>query len=204
MLITCGGKGKRRRGERLHARGRRSPWRTWRRDAADHLALLLVGQLVQVHDHKAAGVADECHAFGARSDENAVATWHKIPMDEILNLVAQPSGLVDAVDEHDEGTHLVCLHEHLAPQIVLLASVRGLDVTFEESAAQALPDEEDDALHVHHNRDETDALLTREPEPVGERVHRLLRHPRLAGARPGAHEHGLCGMHAVVARGRGL
>ena len=78
----------------------------------------------------------------------------------------------------------------------MLALVRGGSLT----------QQVDDALHEDDNRHEPDAVVGARAaqQTIGEREDRLLRHPRLAGARPGAHEHRQCRVQPHVAVGRGL
>ena len=176
----------------------------------DHAPLLLVRELVEIHHDEVLVVRFEPDSLRARGDEHTIARGHDLLVYEFLDLVAQPGCLVHAVEEHHERAHVVRLHEHRAPRFELLAAVHGLDVALKQSLLLSLPrclfvlaQQIDDALHEDNDRHEPDAITHARAaqQPVGERVHRLLGHPGLAGARPGAHEHRLRRMRAVRAVG---
>lgn len=163
----------------------------------DDLALLLIGQLVQVHDDKTTRVAPQRHTFRSGGDEHSIARWHQILVNKSLDLITQASSFIDAVDQHDQSPHLKRLDQHLPPRFHLLACVACFDVELQQTTRVTFADQEDYALNIHHDGHESNSVSRVCFELISQGEHRLLGHPSLARARPSADKHRLSRVHAV-------
>ena len=85
----------------------------------DDVALLLLGELEQVHHHEGALVVLHVPPLGTRGHHQPVAARHELIVHEGLDDVAQARRLVDAVDEDDDGADLPCLKQHHALVLLL-------------------------------------------------------------------------------------
>eukprot|EP00966_Prymnesium_polylepis_P127299 2944016-Prymnesium_polylepis.2 len=117
-------------------------------------------------------------------------------MDEVLDPLTLPSCLIDPIYQHDQRTHLICLHEHLAH--IRAVRVDALDVELEQLVYLALSDQLDDALHIHDHGRQRNASSSPLQIP-GQVKDRLLDHPGFTCTWSCAHKHGLRGMRTMHA-----
>ena len=171
----------------------------------DHVALLLLGELRQVHHHKLAPVIFKVHTLRARGHHEPVAARNELIVHKCLDHVTHAGCLIHTIDKDHQRAQVVRGQQQLAALLVVRTLVPNVPAQHAIRVGEqhtrllaVLVEQPHDALHVQHEGHQAHPIpcgITH--QPGREQVHRLLDHPRLARAWPRAAEHWLCIVPAV-------